>query len=154
MAEPSAHLFRPAIEELTPYQPGRPVEDVQRELGLERVVKLASNEGPFGPFSARGAGVRAAEQDLNRYPDGGIYRLHEALAARHGVHFEEVCVGAGSDGCIDMLSQAALGPGDEVVCGWPSFASYPIYAAKQGARVTRVPLRDNRYDLEAIAAAI
>jgi histidinol-phosphate aminotransferase len=147
-------LFRPEIEQLTPYQPGRPVEDVQRELGLERVVKLASNEGPFGPFPAAVEAMRAAEQELNRYPDGGIYRLHEALAARHGVHLEEVCVGAGSDGCIDMLSQASLGPGDEVVCGWPSFASYPIYAAKQGARCTRIPLRDDRYDLEAIAAAV
>jgi histidinol-phosphate aminotransferase len=146
-------LFRPEVEGLVPYQPGRPIEDVQRELGLDRVVKLASNEGPFGPFPAAVDAMRAAERELNRYPDGGIYRLHEALAARHGVHYEEVAVGAGSDGCIDMLSQAVLGPGDEVVCGWPSFASYPIYAAKQGARVTRVHLRDDRYDLEAIAAA-
>jgi histidinol-phosphate aminotransferase len=147
-------LFRPEIEGLVPYQPGRPIEDVQRELGLDRVVKLASNEGPFGPFPAAVDAMRAAEQELNRYPDGGIYRLHEALAARHGVHFDEVAVGAGSDGCIDMLSQAVLGPGDQVVCGWPSFASYPIYAAKQAARVTRVPLRHDRYDLEAIAAAV
>ena len=147
-------LFRPEVEALTPYQPGRPVEDVQRELGLDRVVKLASNEGPFPPFPAAVEAMRRTEQELNRYPDGGIYRLHEALAARHGVHFEEVCVGAGSDGCVDMLSQAALQPGDEIVCGWPSFPSYVIYAAKQGATSTRVPLRDERYDLEAIAAAV
>src|SRR4051794_27151240 len=108
-------LIRPEVEALTPYQPGRPVEEVQRELGLDRVVKLASNEGPFGPFPAAVEAMRQAEHDLNRYPDGGIYRLHEALAARHGVHFEQVCVGAGSDGCVDMLSQAALGPGDEIV---------------------------------------
>src|SRR3954447_5848060 len=144
MAEPSARLFRPAIEELTPYQPGRPVEDVQRELGLDRIVKLASNEGPVPPFPAALEAMAEAARELNRYPDGGIYRLHEALAARHGVHLEEVCVGAGSDGCIDMLSQAALGPGDEVVFGWPSFPSYPIYAAKQGATPVRVPLRNDR----------
>ena len=94
------------------------------------------------------------EQGLNRYPDGGTYRLHEALAARHGVGFEEVCAGSGADGCIDMLSQAILGPGDEVVCGWPSFPSYVIYAAKQGATVTRVPLHELRYDLVALAAAV
>src|SRR3954471_19860781 len=146
-------FFRPSIRALTPYQPGRPVEDVQRELGLERVVKLASNEGPFGPFPAAVEAMRAAEQELNRYPDGGIYRLHEALASRHGVHFEEVCVGAGSDGCIDMLSQASLGPGDEIVCGWPSFASYPIYAAKMGAGARKGPLHDHRYDLEGMADA-
>ena len=126
-------LIRPEIEALTPYQPGRPIEDVQRELGLERVVKLASNEGPFPPFPAALAAMDGVEPGLNRYPDGGIYRLHEALAARHGVQFEEICAGSGADGCIDMLSQAILGPGDEVVCGWPSFPSYLIYAAKQGA---------------------
>src|SRR6185437_7103346 len=104
-------LLRPEVESLTPYQPGRPIEDVQRELGLERVVKLASNEGPFPPFPAAAEAMQRVEQELNRYPDGGIYRLHEALAARHQVHFEQVCVGAGSDGCVDMLSQAALGPG-------------------------------------------
>jgi histidinol-phosphate aminotransferase len=147
-------LFRPEVEALTPYQPGRPIEDVQRELGLDRVVKLASNEGPFPPFPEAVDAMRRTELELNRYPDGGIYRLHEALADRHGVHSEEVCVGAGSDGCVDMLSQAALQPGDEVVCGWPSFPSYVIYAAKQGATATRVPLQDDRYDLEALAAAI
>src|SRR5436190_19377179 len=116
MAEPSARLFRPAIEELTPYQPGRPVEDVQRELGLERVVKLASNEGPFPPFPAALEAMADAAHELNRYPDGGMFRLHERLAARHGVAFEEVCSGAGADGCLDLLSQAVLDPGHEVVC--------------------------------------
>jgi histidinol-phosphate aminotransferase len=150
MAKP---LFRPEVEGLTPYQPGKPVEDVQRELGLERVVKLASNEGPFPPFPSA-VEAMSGELELNRYPDGGAYRLHQALAARHGVNPDEICVGAGADGCLDLLSQAALGPDDEVVCGWPSFASYMIYAVKQGASVTRVPLRNYRYDLDALAAAI
>ncbi len=147
-------LFRPAIEEMRPYQPGMPVEDVQRELGLARVVKLASNEGPFPPFPAALEAMERAQRDLNRYPDGGAYRLHEALAARHDVPFEQICAGSGADGCIDMLSQAVLDPGDEIVCGWPSFPSYLIYAAKQGAKATLVPLRDNRYDLDALAEAI
>ena len=98
--------------------------------------------------------MEEAARDLNRYPDGGIYRLHEALAARHGVAFDQVCAGSGADGCLDMLSQAVLDPGDEIVCGWPSFPSYVIYAAKQGATATTVPLRDLRYDLDALAAAI
>jgi histidinol-phosphate aminotransferase len=151
MARP---LIRPEIEALSAYQPGKPIEDVQRELGLERVVKLASNEGPFPPFPTAIAAMDEVEPGLNRYPDGGTYRLHEALAARHGVGFEEVCAGSGADGCLDMLSQAILGPGDEVVCGWPSFPSYVIYAAKQGATVTRVPLHELRYDLEALAEAV
>jgi histidinol-phosphate aminotransferase len=127
---------------------------VQRELGLERVVKLASNEGPFPPFPAALEAMAGGAPDLNRYPDGGAYRLHEALAARHGVAADEVCAGAGSDGCLDMLSQAVLDPGDEIVCGWPSFPSYPIYAAKQGAVARTVPLRGLRYDLDAILDAI
>jgi histidinol-phosphate aminotransferase len=150
----AAHRFRPAIEELTVYQPGKPVEDVQRELGLERIVKLASNEGPFPPFPSALEAMERAARELNRYPDGGIYRLHEALAARHGVAFESICVGSGADGCIDMLSQATLDPGDEIVCGWPSFPSYVIYARKQGAGAVTVPLQDHRYDLDALAAAV
>jgi len=148
------HLFRPAVDELTPYQPGKPVEDVQRELGLTRVVKLASNEGPFPPFPAALEAMERVERDLNRYPDGGTFRLHEALAARHGVAFDQVCAGSGADGCIDILSQAVLDPGDEIVLGWPSFPSYVIYAAKQGAASVRVPLRDHRYDLAGLASAI
>jgi histidinol-phosphate aminotransferase len=147
-------FFRPAVEGLAPYQPGKPVEEVQRELGLERVVKLASNEGPFPPFPAALEAMERASLELNRYPDGGTYRLHEALADRHGVAFDEVCAGAGADGCIDMLNQAVLDPGDEVVCCWPSFPSYLIYARKQGAVPKTVPLRDNRYDLEAMLAAV
>jgi histidinol-phosphate aminotransferase len=147
-------FFRPSINALTPYQPGKPVEDVQRELGLDRVIKLASNEGPFGPFPAALEAMERAARDLNRYPDGGAFRLHAALAERHGVAFEEIAVGAGADGCIDMLSQAILDPGDEIVCGWPSFPSYVIYARKQGAETTLVPLTDLRYDLDALLAAV
>ena len=150
----SAQFVRPAVEALTPYQPGKPVEDVQRELGLDRVVKLASNEGPFGPFPEALDAMARAASELNRYPDGGAFRLHAALAERHAVGFGEVCVGAGADGCIDMLSQALLDPGDEVVCGWPSFPSYVIYARKQGAQATLVPLADHRYDLDALLEAI
>ena len=150
----AASLFRPSIEALQPYQPGKPVEDVQRELGLDRVVKLASNEGPFGPFPAAREALERAAGELNRYPDGGSYRLHAALADRHGVEFGEVCVGAGADGCIDMVSQAVLDPGDAIICGWPSFPSYVIYARKQGAKTTLVPLAEQRYDLDALLAAV
>jgi histidinol-phosphate aminotransferase len=147
-------FFRPSVSGLTPYQPGKPVEDVQRELGLERVIKLASNEGPFGPFAAAQEAIARATGELNRYPDGGVYRLHAALAERHGVAIEEVCVGSGADGCIDMISQATLDPGDEMVCGWPSFPSYVIYARKQGAATTLVPLVEHRYDLGALLEAV
>ncbi len=146
--------FRPPIEALVPYEPGKPIEEVQRELGLDRVVKLASNEGPFGPFPAALEAIARCAGDLNRYPDGGIYRLRAALAERHGVPFEQVAVGAGADGVIDSVVQGALGPGDELVTGWPSFPSYVIDARKMGATPVRVPLADNRFDLDALLEAV
>jgi histidinol-phosphate aminotransferase len=154
LAEVADSFFRPPLRDLVPYEPGKPVEEVQRELGLERVVKLASNEGPFGPFPAALEAIERSAPGLNRYPDGGAYRLRAALANLHGVRFEEVAVGAGSDGLVDGFSQAALDPGDEIVCGWPSFPSYAIDARKVGAEPRLIPLREDRYDLEAMLDAI
>jgi histidinol-phosphate aminotransferase len=154
VADVPAGFLRPALAELVPYEPGKPVEEVQRELGLERVVKLASNEGPYGPFPAALEALDRVAHELNRYPDGGAYRLRTALAERHEVRFEEVAVGAGADGLIDGISQAVLEPGDELVCGWPSFPSYVIYGMKLGAHPIRVPLVDDRYDLEALLDAV
>ena len=143
-----------AVAGLTPYEPGKPVEEVQRELGLTRVVKLASNEGPFPPFPAALEAIDRAARELNRYPDGGAYRLRASLAERFDVAFEQVAVGAGADGVIDCVSQAFLDSGDEVVCGWPSFPSYVIDAAKLAARPVRVALTDGRYDLHALLDAV
>jgi histidinol-phosphate aminotransferase len=154
LAEIAESFFKPAVRDLVPYEPGKPVEEVQRELGLERVVKLASNEGPFGPFPEALEALAAAAPELNRYPDGGAYRLRVALAERHGVRFEEIALGAGADGVVDALSQISLGPGDEVVCGWPSFPSYVIDAKKLGAVARTIPLKGGRYDLEAMLAAV
>jgi histidinol-phosphate aminotransferase len=154
VAEVPAGLLRPALAGIIPYEPGKPVEEVQRELGLERVVKLASNEGPFGPFPEALEALEHSARGLNRYPDGGAYRLRTALAERHGVRFEEIAIGSGADGLIDGISQAALDEGDQIVCGWPSFPSYAIYARKLSAEPVQVPLRADRYDLEALLAAI
>ena len=147
-------FFRAALGGIVPYEPGKPVEEVQRELGLDRVVKLASNEGPLGPFAAAVDALARSAGELNRYPDGGAYALRAALADRHAVRFEEIAIGAGADGVVDCLSQAVLEPGDGVVLGWPSFPSYAIYAAKVGADVRKVPLRDHRYDLDGLLDAV
>ncbi|MFL5921682.1 MAG: histidinol-phosphate transaminase [Gaiellaceae bacterium] len=154
LAEIADSFFRPAVNDLVPYEPGKPVEEVQRELGLERVVKLASNEGPYGPFPQAREAIARAVGELNRYPDGGAYGLRTALAERFDLRFEEVAVGAGSDGLVDCLSQAVLDPGDEIVCGWPSFPSYVIDARKLGAVPRTVPLREGCYDLDAMLEAI
>jgi len=154
LAEIADSFFRPAVNDLVPYEPGKPVEEVQRELGLEHVVKLASNEGPFGPFPQAVEAIVRCVPELNRYPDGGAYRLRAALAERLDLRFEEVAPGAGSDGIVDCLNQAVLEPGDEIVCGWPSFPSYVIDARKLGAVPRTVPLRDGRYDLDAMLGEI
>ena len=154
LAEISESFFKPAVADIVPYEPGKPVEEVQRELGLDRVVKLASNEGPYGPFAEALEALADAAPSLNRYPDGGGYRLRQALAERHGVRFEEVALGAGADGVVDSLAQISLDPGDQVVLGWPSFPSYVITARKLGAEPVLVPLRDGRYDLDALLGAV
>jgi histidinol-phosphate aminotransferase len=147
-------LIRPALDGLVPYEPGKPVEEVQRELGLERVVKLASNEGPYGPFPAAQEALERVALEFNRYPDGGAYRLRYALAERHDVPFEQVTVCAGADAVIGYTALATLDPGDEAVTGWPSFPSYVLDPLKVGGMPVRIPLRDDRFDLDAIVEAI
>ncbi len=154
LAGPGPGLVRPALAGLVPYEPGKPAETVQRELGLDRVVKLASNEGPFGPFPGALEAMTRALGESNRYPDGGCYRLREALSGRHGVAFEEIVVAAGADAVIGFACQAMLDPGDEVVTPWPSFPSYVLDPLKLAATTVRVPLRDGRVDTEAMLAAV
>lgn len=146
--------LRPAMSELMPYEPGRPVEDVQRELGIERVVKLASNEGPFGPFPSAVEAIEGAVREANRYPDGGAWALRRALAERHDVLFDEITVCAGADSVIGYAALTLLDPGDEIVTGWPSFPSYVFEALKLGAVPVTVPLRDHRFDLDALLDAV
>ena len=146
-------LFRPALDGLVPYEPGKPEEEVQRELGLDRVVKLASNEGPWGPFPAALEALERHAPTLNRYPDGGAFHLRNAIAARHDVEPANVITGAGADAIIGHLSLAALDPGDEVVTAWPSFISYALDALKLGAVPVKVPLVDRHYDLGALLEA-
>ena len=154
LADVPESSIRPALSAIAPYEAGKPVEDVQRELGLERVAKLASNESPFGPFEIAREALATAAYQANRYPDQAAYRLRAALAERHGVRMEEIAHGAGADGLLGYLSLALLDPGDEVVFGWPSFTSYPLHTLKVGGVPQPVALRDHRYDLEAMLARI
>ena len=147
-------IFRSALDGLVPYEPGKPEEEVQRELGLDRVVKLASNEGPWGPFPAALEAMERHARGLNRYPDGGAYHLRNALAERHDVDAANVITGAGADAIIGHLSVAALDPGDEVVTAWPSFISYVLDALKLGAVPRKVPLAGDHYDVDSLLAAI
>jgi histidinol-phosphate aminotransferase len=147
--------FRAALHQLVPYQPGRPVELVRRELGLTGpCVKLASNEGQYGPFPAALEAIERAAAQGNRYPDGGCHALRTALAELHQLDPEQIVAGNGADAVLNYLSLAMLEPGDEVAFCWPSFPVYPINAAKMGAVSARAPLAGSSYDLDALAACV
>jgi histidinol-phosphate aminotransferase len=126
---------------------------VRRELGLERVAKLASNEGPYGPFPAALQAIERAARDLNRYPEAGE-QLRERLAAKHAVEPSRVALGSGADGLVNLLALTYLEPGDEVVMGWPSFVSYRLSAMKMGAAVVTAPLRDGKYDPDELISRV
>jgi histidinol-phosphate aminotransferase len=129
------------------------MRQLQAQLGLDRIVKLASNEGPFGPLPAAMAAFEAAALELNRYPDAGGTRLREALAARYEVPVEYVVLGNGADELIRLAALATLDPGDRGVYPWPSFQSYPTTVAAAAGEPMPVALRERAFDLDALLAA-
>jgi histidinol-phosphate aminotransferase len=152
----SSLAFNPTLESLPVYQPGRPIEEVARELGLAPagIIKLASNENPLGPSPMAVAAMRRILPHLHLYPDGNAFYLKERLAARLGVDAAQVILGNGSNEIIEFVGHALMRPGVEVVVSQYCFAIYPIIAAMMGARVVTVPARDYGHDLDAMARAI
>jgi histidinol-phosphate aminotransferase len=148
--------FNPALKDLPVYQPGRPIEEVARELGLPAgdIIKLASNENPLGPSRLALAAMRRALTRMNRYPDGNAFYLKQRLAVRTGVSPANLILGNGSNEIIELLGHALLSPGAEVVVSQYCFAVYPIVTALFGARLVTVPARHYGHDLEAMRAAI
>src|SRR5919109_1348384 len=126
------------------------MRELQTELGLQRIVKLASNEGAFGPLPSAVAAFEAAVGELNRYPDGGGLRLREALAERHGLPVAQVALGNGADELIRLCAVATLDAGDAAAFPWPSFPSYVAAAACSGAKPVQVPLAGHAFDLDAV----
>ncbi|MFQ5894111.1 MAG: histidinol-phosphate transaminase [Nitrospinota bacterium] len=142
------------IAALKPYQPGKPIEEVERELGIAGAVKLASNENPLGPSLKALEAARRVLVEVHRYPDGSAYYLRGALAARLHVAPEQVVVGNGSNDLLVLLAQALLTPSDEAVVGEPAFVVYRLAVQAMGVRVVAVPLRDFTHDLEAMTQAV
>jgi histidinol-phosphate aminotransferase len=143
------------ILDLTPYEPGKPIEELERELGISDSIKLASNEHPFGPSPRVIAAIRAALEEIHRYPDGASFALRERLATRLGVSEGQLVFGCGGDEILELLAKTLLSPGDEVLYAWPSFAMYPIVAQGMGASSVRVPLDAlQRHDLPAMADGV
>ncbi|MBI5415555.1 MAG: histidinol-phosphate transaminase [Candidatus Omnitrophica bacterium] len=142
------------IFKIQPYVPGRPIDEVKRELGLKDVIKLASNENPWGPSPKAVAAIRKEARQVNRYPDGDCYYLRQALARRLNISPRQLIFGNGSDEIIVLAARTFIRPGNEVIIARPSFLIYDIAATIAGARVKAVPLKNFRYDLEGMKKAV
>jgi putative nucleotidyltransferase with HDIG domain len=149
----SLHVH-PDIAALSPYVPGKPIDELQRELGLTRVIKLASNENPLGPSPKALAVLSEGAANLHRYPDGGAFRLREALADRWKVTADHIILGNGSDEILGLLARTFLAPGDEAVMADHTFVIYRMEVTAAHGTIVTVPLKQWRYDLPAMAEAM
>lgn len=146
--------LRPNVLKMTPYTPGKPIDEVKRELGLTGVVKLASNENPLGPSPKAVEAVRAAAAQMHLYPDASGYALKVAIAEKLGVEQNQIVIGNGSDELIHILGLIYLEPGDNVVIGAPSFVRYDAAAHLSDVELRAIPLDQSwKHDLSAMAEA-
>jgi histidinol-phosphate aminotransferase len=136
-------LAAPHLLSLSAYEPGKPEDELKRELGIDHVVKLASNENPYGPSPKAVEAASGAAHPLHRYPDPRAHELRHALAAHHAVAPEELCLGNGSNELIDLICRVFASRGEHAVFGHPSFPCYRIGAIAQELSFTAVPLRDH-----------
>jgi histidinol-phosphate aminotransferase len=148
--------INPALKNLPVYQPGRPIEEVARELGMpvDDIIKLASNENPLGPSRKALAAIRQALAKTHLYPDGNAFYLKQKLAARTGLAPANLILGNGSNEILELLGHALLSPGAEVVVSQYCFAVYPIVTALFGGKLVVVPAKNYAHDLDAMLAAI
>jgi histidinol-phosphate aminotransferase len=149
-----ADWCNPAIQTLQPYQPGKPTEELTRELGLTDIVKLASNENPRGPGSAVTSVLERAAGSLSRYPDGSGYRLKHSLAAHLGVEVDQVTLGNGSNDVLELIARVVLSPGAQAVVSEHAFVVYPLAVVSNGGVLVTVPARAWGCDLDAMANAV
>jgi histidinol-phosphate aminotransferase len=149
-------LVRPGILSQPVYEPGKPIGDVARELGLDpaSIIKLASNENPFGPSPLALKAAQRALAEGQLYPDGACVALRAKLALRHGIDPVQFICGNGSNEIIELVCHAFLGPGDEAVMGEMAFVVYKLVTLVFGARAVEVPLAGFRHDLPAMARAV
>src|SRR5262245_31147102 len=143
-------LAKPSVLTQPVYEPGKPIEYVARELGLDPtgIIKLASNENPFGPSPKALAAARRALEEGQLYPDGGCFDLRQKLAPVRGVSPDELVIGNGSNEIIELLGHVFVGAGDHVVMAAPAFVVYKLVTLLFGAKAIEVPLRNWRHDLE------
>jgi len=153
MSEPS-DLCRECILDLVPYVPGKPIAEVKRELGIDDIIKLASNENPLGPSPRAIGAMKAAAADVGLYPEGSCFELRQAVAEHLGVPTDTLIFGSGADEVIHYIGTAFLDAGDEIVQGQPSFSQYQAAATLMNCKTNLVPLKDWTHDLEAMLAKV
>ena len=149
-----SHLSRPAIANIVPYEPGKPISEVQREYGLTDVIKLASNENPLGPSPKAIEAVREALTDSNRYPDGGCYYLKEKLSERLGVELSQLVIGNGSAEICELITEAFIGEGDEAVIGRQAFFKYRVAVQIMNGVVAWADMPDYTHDADELLSQI
>lgn len=144
------------VRSIAPYQPGKPISELARELGFEEreIVKLASNENPRGIGPRTRAAIETALAEVNRYPDGNGFELKQALSRRYGIDMSSIVLGNGSNDVLELVSLAFLGPGRAAVYSQHAFAVYPLATQARGARAIVVPAKDYAHDLPAMAKAV
>ena len=142
------------IESIEPYKPGKPLEELERELGIKDAIKLASNENPHGPSRKALAVLKKGLAGLHRYPEGSGRRVREAIAQKYKLKPEHVILGNGSDEIMDLAAKTFLSPGDEAIIGDITFAIYHICVTAHHGVSVRVPMREGRFDLEAAASRL
>lgn len=144
------------VQSLQPYQPGKPIDELAREFGLneEDIIKLASNENPLGPSPKVLAAIQEALPELTRYPDGAGFELKQAISNKFGLQKEQITLGNGSSDILDFICRAFVNPGENIVTSQHAFAIYGIIATIVGAHCIKVPAINYAHDLDAMAAAI
>jgi len=147
-------LALPGVRQLVPYVPGKPVEELQRELGLTEIVKLASNENPLGVSPKVAEAINTVVPELTRYPDGSGFSLKSALSVKFGVQAEQITLGNGSSEILELAMRTFVGPEHEVIFSQHAFALYPILSQAAGAKVREIPAKNFGHDLTAMAAAV
>ncbi len=147
-------LAIPGVQGLSPYQPGKPIEELEREYGVRNAIKLASNENPLGPSPRALEAAQKALHDIHRYPDGNGFALKQALARKHGVAPDQITLGNGSNDILEFLARAFVQPENEVVFSDHAFAVYPIVTRAVGAKAVVTPARNWGHDLAAMRATV
>src|SRR6266700_2855225 len=146
-------ILHPWSKRIRPYPPGKPIEEVERELG-RAAVKLASNENPLGPSPKALEAIRKSLAGIHRYPDGAGYYLRQRLAERHELDMDQIILGAGSTDLIELAAKTFLAAGDEGITSESAFYIYRLAVEEMGAGLVLTPLRDMTFDLGAIALAV